>query len=136
MRAPEKLPLAQLQLSGWTANSLNAAGIYTLGDLAGWSTAELLGLPGFGQRSLQVVRAVMSDFGLSLARNLKTTPPARGERRPRQETSPQRERRLRNERIQALFDQGMHPAQIARQMDMTRTNVYNILKVRRKAGKP
>jgi len=49
-----------------TANALSAASIRTLGGLVQKTEEDLMGLDGFGSKSLDEVKAVLTQFGLTL----------------------------------------------------------------------
>jgi len=59
-------PLTQLDFSVRARKALQLLGIHTLGDLAARTEAELMGVKNFGQTSLDELRILLSDNGLSL----------------------------------------------------------------------
>jgi hypothetical protein len=56
----------ELELSVRTAVALDRAGLRTLGELCRMSDADLLGLPNFGRKSLNEIKEILGDMGLSL----------------------------------------------------------------------
>lgn len=65
-RNPRMLRIDELELSVRTMNCLKMRGISTLGALTAWSEKELLHIKNFGQRCLNEVNEMLSQFDLSL----------------------------------------------------------------------
>lgn len=65
-RDEEEAPIDDLELPTYIHSVLSRAGIETVGDLLSKTPSELLGVPGFGQKSLEEVRARLNERGLSL----------------------------------------------------------------------
>ena len=65
------LPLRGLWSAGllpaWDFQALDRAGVKQLGDLARWSCADLLGLPGVDHAAIRRLEALLARYGLSLA---------------------------------------------------------------------
>jgi DNA-directed RNA polymerase subunit alpha len=61
--------LAQVELSVRSRKALQLLGIHTIGDLAARTEAELMGVKNFGQTSLDELKALLVQHGLTL-RNL------------------------------------------------------------------
>jgi DNA-directed RNA polymerase subunit alpha len=60
------IPVSDFELSVRSRNCLQKMGIYTLGDLARCSEAELLSSKNFGETSLDEIREMLTSKGLSL----------------------------------------------------------------------
>ena len=58
--------LAQVELSVRARKALQLLGIQTIGDLAARTEAELMGVKNFGQTSLDELKALLTQHGLSL----------------------------------------------------------------------
>ena len=56
-----------LELPTYVHSVLSRAGIERVSDLLGYSTKELMDIPGLGQKSLEEVRARLADKGWTLA---------------------------------------------------------------------
>ena len=65
------MPLAELDLSTRTLNSLRRAGINTIGELIGREERELLALRNFGQKSRKELEQRLESLGLSLTPRVK-----------------------------------------------------------------
>ncbi|MCD6300157.1 MAG: DNA-directed RNA polymerase subunit alpha [Dehalococcoidales bacterium] len=65
------MPLAELDLSTRTLNSLRRAGINTVGELIGKEERELLALRNFGQKSRKELEQRLESLGLSLTPRVK-----------------------------------------------------------------
>jgi hypothetical protein len=50
-------------VSGPALRALHAAGVRTVGDLAGWTEADLAALHGMGPRALAVLRTALAESG-------------------------------------------------------------------------
>ena len=59
-------PVGDLQLSVRARKALQLLAIETIGDLASRTEAELMGVKNFGQTSLDEVKILLTEFGLSL----------------------------------------------------------------------
>jgi DNA-directed RNA polymerase subunit alpha len=59
-------PIMDLQLSIRARRTVEALGCLTAGDVTKHSAEELLGMPNFGQTSLQELRSVLNELGLKL----------------------------------------------------------------------
>jgi DNA-directed RNA polymerase subunit alpha len=56
----------ELELSVKTANALMHAGLETIGALVQKTESELLALKGFGPKSVQELKEILAELGLSL----------------------------------------------------------------------
>ena len=72
-RNPRMLRIDDLELSVRTINCLKMRGINTLGALTAWSEKELLRIKNFGQRCLNEVNEMLSQFDLSLREGVVLT---------------------------------------------------------------
>jgi DNA-directed RNA polymerase subunit alpha len=61
------LPISELQLSIRARRTVEALGCLTLGDITKHSAQELVGMPNFGQTSLQELRNRLGERGLKLS---------------------------------------------------------------------
>jgi len=61
------MPVEQLNLSVRTMNCLRRGGIATVGELAGKTERDLMGLRNFGQKSNQEIKDRLESLGLSMA---------------------------------------------------------------------
>jgi DNA-directed RNA polymerase subunit alpha len=61
-----KTRIEDLNLSVRTSKSLSVAGIRTIGGLARKSEEDLLDTPGLGEKGLQEIKRVLSNFGITL----------------------------------------------------------------------
>src|SRR5262249_11503896 len=59
-------PILELKLSIRARRTVETLGCLTLGDITKHSAEELLGMPNFGQTSLQELRSKLTDFGIKL----------------------------------------------------------------------
>jgi DNA-directed RNA polymerase subunit alpha len=59
-------PIMDLQLSIRARRTVEALGCLTAGDITKHSVEELLGMPNFGQTSLQELRSTLAELGLKL----------------------------------------------------------------------
>lgn len=62
-----QLPIEALELSERPRNCLRRSGIATVGDLVKCTSAQLLDITNFGQRSLEEVQERLDEMGLSLS---------------------------------------------------------------------
>ena len=60
-------PIMDLQLSIRARRTVEALGCLTVGDITKHSADELLGMPNFGQTSLQELRSKLAELGLRLS---------------------------------------------------------------------
>lgn len=60
-------PILELSLSIRARRTVETLGCLTVGDITKHSAEELLGMPNFGQTSLQELRTKLTEFGLKLA---------------------------------------------------------------------
>ena len=67
----------ELELSVRSANCLRAAGIRLIGDLVQKSETELLKTKNFGRKSLNEIKELLADMGLSLGMHLENFPDPR-----------------------------------------------------------
>jgi len=70
------LPIEALELSERPRNCLRRSGIATVGDLVKCTSAQLLDITNFGQRSLEEVQERLDEMGLSLSEQETTDAPA------------------------------------------------------------
>jgi len=66
---------SQLQLSVRSANCLKNDNILYIGDLVQKTEAEMLKTPNFGRKSLNEIKEVLAQMGLSLGMNVTGWPP-------------------------------------------------------------
>ena len=59
-------PISDLELSIRARRTVETLGCLTVGDITKHSADELLGMPNFGQTSLQELRAKLAELGLKL----------------------------------------------------------------------
>jgi DNA-directed RNA polymerase subunit alpha len=69
-------PVDDLELTVRSANCLKAEQIYYIGDLVQRSEAHLLKTPNLGKKSLQEIKDVLAQRGLSLGTKLENWPPS------------------------------------------------------------
>jgi len=69
-------PVDDLELTVRSANCLKAENIYFIGDLIQRSETELLRTPNLGRKSLNEIKDVLFNKGLSLGMKLDSWPPA------------------------------------------------------------
>jgi len=72
-------PVAELELSVRSANCLEAADILTIKDLISRSEAEMLKFRNFGRKSLNEIKTLLSDMGLSFGMLLDSDEPEEAE---------------------------------------------------------
>lgn len=65
----------ELELSVRSANCLKHANIKLIGDLVQRTEAEILATKNFGRKSLNEIKDILSEMGLSLGMNLENWPP-------------------------------------------------------------
>ena len=68
-------PVSDLELSVRSANCLQNAKINLIGELVQKTDAEMLKTKNFGRKSLNEIKAILSDMGLSLGMKLSFFPP-------------------------------------------------------------
>jgi DNA-directed RNA polymerase subunit alpha len=66
----------ELELSVRSANCLKNADIRYIGDLVQKSEVEMLKTKNFGRKSLNEIKEILSEMGLSLGMKLENWPPA------------------------------------------------------------
>ena len=69
--------VGELALSGRTANCLEAADIITIRDLVTRSEPEMLKLRNFGSKSLDEVKTILDEMGLSFGMILDSDEPVK-----------------------------------------------------------
>lgn len=69
----------ELELSVRSANCLKNANIHYIGDLVQRSEGEMLRTKNFGRKSLNEIKEILSEMGLSLGMKLDSWPPPPGE---------------------------------------------------------
>ena len=69
-------PVDDLELTVRSANCLKAEHIYYIGDLVQRTEQNLLKTPNLGKKSLQEIKDVLAQRGLSLGTKLENWPPA------------------------------------------------------------
>jgi DNA-directed RNA polymerase subunit alpha len=69
----------ELELSVRSANCLKHANIKLIGDLVQKTEAEILATKNFGRKSLNEIKEILSEMGLSLGMKLENWPPKRAE---------------------------------------------------------
>ncbi len=69
----------ELELSVRSANCLKNAGIQHIGELVKKTEAEMLKTKNFGRKSLNEIKEILSEMGLSLGMKIDFTPPATSE---------------------------------------------------------
>ena len=70
-------PVSELELSVRSANCLKNANITLIGELVQKTEAEMLKTKNFGRKSLNEIKSILEDMGLSLGMKLDNFPPAR-----------------------------------------------------------
>ncbi|MBW2102796.1 MAG: DNA-directed RNA polymerase subunit alpha [Deltaproteobacteria bacterium] len=70
-------PVSELELSVRSANCLKNANITLIGELVQKTEAEMLKTKNFGRKSLNEIKAILDEMGLSLGMQLDHFPPAR-----------------------------------------------------------
>lgn len=73
-------PVDDLELTVRSANCLKAENIYYIGDLIQRTETELLKTPNLGRKSLNEIKEVLAQRGLSLGMKLENWPPSHIER--------------------------------------------------------
>jgi DNA-directed RNA polymerase subunit alpha len=69
----------ELELSVRSANCLKHANIKLIGDLVQKTEAEILATKNFGRKSLNEIKEILSEMGLSLGMKLDNWPPKKSE---------------------------------------------------------
>ena len=69
-------PIDELELTVRSANCLKAENIQYIGDLIQRTEVELLKTPNLGKKSLNEIKSVLSEMGLTLGVRLENWPPA------------------------------------------------------------
>jgi DNA-directed RNA polymerase subunit alpha len=69
-------PVDDLELTVRSANCLKAEQIYYIGDLVQRAESHLLKTPNLGKKSLQEIKDILAQRGLSLGTKLENWPPA------------------------------------------------------------
>src|SRR5487761_2586285 len=69
-------PVDDLELTPRSSNCLKAQSIHYIGDLIQNSEADLLRTPNLGRKSLNEIKQVLAEHGLSLGMKLENWPPA------------------------------------------------------------
>jgi DNA-directed RNA polymerase subunit alpha len=68
-------PVSELELSVRSANCLKNANITLIGELVQKSETEMLKTKNFGRKSLNEIKEILSEMGLSLGMKLDNFPP-------------------------------------------------------------
>ncbi|MCH9666208.1 MAG: DNA-directed RNA polymerase subunit alpha [Gammaproteobacteria bacterium] len=68
-------PVEDLELSARSANCLSRENIEYVGDLVSQTETQLLGKPSFGKKSLQEIKDILKEMGLSLGMQVDNWPP-------------------------------------------------------------
>ena len=68
-----------MELSVRSANCLKHANIKLIGDLVQKTEAEILATKNFGRKSLNEIKEILSEMGLSLGMKLDNWPPKKEE---------------------------------------------------------
>jgi DNA-directed RNA polymerase subunit alpha len=68
-------PVSELELSVRSANCLKNANITLIGELVQKSENEMLKTKNFGRKSLNEIKEILSEMGLSLGMKLDNFPP-------------------------------------------------------------
>ncbi len=69
-------PVDDLELTPRSSNCLKAQSIHYIGDLIQYSETDLLRTPNLGRKSLNEIKQVLAEHGLSLGMKLENWPPA------------------------------------------------------------
>ena len=69
-------PVSELELSVRSANCLKNAEISLIGELVQKTEAEMLKTKNFGRKSLNEIKTILAEMGLSLGMKLDNFPPA------------------------------------------------------------
>jgi len=80
----------ELELSVRSANCLKNAGIGLIGELVQKTEAEMLKTKNFGRKSLNEIKEILSEMGLSLGMKLDFLPGTRSIETERRKKNPQR----------------------------------------------
>jgi len=64
------MSINEIELSVRSSNCIKSANIQTIGDLAGRSESEMLKYRNFGKKSLEEIKSILSDLGLSLGMDI------------------------------------------------------------------
>ena len=80
-------PVSELELSVRSANCLKNAEITLIGELVQKTEAEMLKTKNFGRKSLNEIKTILSEMGLSLGMKLENFPPAGAENEESEEGS-------------------------------------------------
>lgn len=64
-------PITDLELSVRSANCLENANIWFIGDLVQRTEAEMLGTPNFGRKSLKEIKEILAEMGFTLGMTLE-----------------------------------------------------------------
>jgi len=75
----------ELELSVRSANCLKNADIRYIGDLVQKSETEMLKTKNFGRKSLNEIKEILSEMGLSLGMKLENWPPPELEQQNKEE---------------------------------------------------
>lgn len=77
-------PVEDLELTVRSANCLKAENVHFIGDLVQRSESDLLKTPNLGKKSLNEIKSVLAERGLSLGMHLENWPPSflRGKEEP------------------------------------------------------
>lgn len=70
-------PVSELELSVRSANCLKNANITLIGELVQKSESEMLKTKNFGRKSLNEIKSILSEMGLSLGMKLESFPPVK-----------------------------------------------------------
>lgn len=73
-------PVSELELSVRSANCLKNAEISLIGELVQKTEAEMLKTKNFGRKSLNEIKTILSEMGLSLGMKLDDFPPTKAEK--------------------------------------------------------
>jgi DNA-directed RNA polymerase subunit alpha len=71
-------PVSELELSVRSANCLKNANITLIGELVQKTEAEMLKTKNFGRKSLNEIKGILEEMGLSLGVKLDNFPPVKG----------------------------------------------------------
>jgi DNA-directed RNA polymerase subunit alpha len=69
-------PVSELELSVRSANCLKNANITLIGELVQKTESEMLKTKNFGRKSLNEIKAILEEMGLTLGMKLENFPPA------------------------------------------------------------
>jgi DNA-directed RNA polymerase subunit alpha len=69
-------PVSELELSVRSANCLKNANITLIGELVQRTESEMLKTKNFGRKSLNEIKSILEEMGLSLGMKLENFPPA------------------------------------------------------------